>query len=135
MIHLSRWGKARASDICPGKNYWVVVSEELERFRQSIPSELGVMIGVMALNHISGFENPAPPSPLSLIEFICLSFAYCDILRQFEAASEIITGKIYTYRLLLVEVLHCGLELGWWLPLTYSCVGPMKEAVLSCYGP
>lgn len=49
---------------------------------------------------------------LSLIEFICLSFAYCDIIRRFEAASEIITGKIYTQSLVLLEVWHCGLELG-----------------------
>lgn len=49
MIQLSHWGEARASDICPGKSYWVVVSKELERCRQSIPSELGVMTGVMAL--------------------------------------------------------------------------------------
>lgn len=62
MVHLSHWEKAQASDICPGKNYWVVVSKELERFRQSVPSELGVITGVMALNHISSFENPAPPS-------------------------------------------------------------------------
>lgn len=64
MIHLSHWGKETASDICPGKKYWVVVSKELERFRQSIPSELRVMTGIMALNHRSSFENPAPPSPL-----------------------------------------------------------------------
>lgn len=63
MIQLSHWGKEIASDICPEKNYWVVVSKELERFRQSILSELGVMTGVKALNHTSSFENPAPPSP------------------------------------------------------------------------
>jgi len=66
IVHLPHWGKVIASDICPGKNYWVVVSNKLETYRQSIPSELGVITGVLALNHSSSFKNPAPPFPLYL---------------------------------------------------------------------
>lgn len=136
MIHLSHWGKARASDICPGKNYWVVVSKELERFRQSIPSELGVMTGVMALNHISSFENPAPPSPFIFnwvhLSFICLlwhSQAIWSCFRNNNRQNIHIQSSAVRGTALWTRV---GLMAA---SLIYSLVETTKEAALSCNGP
>lgn len=65
--------------------------------------------------------------PLSLIEFICLSFAYCDILRQSEAASEI-TGKIHARSLLLLA----ALPRGWSCAGAASPISPTGEPKGSC---